>query len=58
MASNEEVKRAYRRLISRHHPDKLSGQGLPEHAIRHATTQTRDITVAYLCIRNARGFKA
>jgi DnaJ like chaperone protein len=58
MASNEEVKRAYRRLINRHHPDKLSGQGLSEHAIRHATTQTREITVAYLCIRNARGFKA
>jgi DnaJ like chaperone protein len=58
VASDEEVKLAYRRLISRHHPDKLLGQGLSEHAIRHATSQTREITVAYLCIRNARGFRA
>jgi DnaJ like chaperone protein len=46
-ASKQEVKRAYRRLISRNHPDKLIAQGLPEAMIKLANDKTQKITKAY-----------
>ena len=46
-ASKQEVKRAYRRLISRNHPDKLIAQGLPEAMIKLANNKTQQITKAY-----------
>lgn len=55
-AGNEEVKRAYRRLMNRHHPDKLLARGLPEEMVRVATEKTREIREAYERIREARGF--
>jgi DnaJ like chaperone protein len=53
-ANKEEVKKAYRRLISRNHPDKLIAQGLPEEMIKMATDKTQKITKAYelICSRN------
>ena len=46
-ASPLEVKRAYRRAISRHHPDKLTAQGAsPDHVLR-ATQETQRIQKAY-----------
>jgi DnaJ like chaperone protein len=50
------VKRAYRRLMSQHHPDKLVSQGLPEEMIRMATRKTQEIKAAYERIKAARGF--
>ena len=35
--SDAEIKRAYRKLMSQHHPDKLMGQGVPEDMIAMAT---------------------
>jgi DnaJ like chaperone protein len=55
-ASDNEVKKAYRRLMSQHHPDKLVAQGLPEEMIKVATEKTREIRAAYERIREARGF--
>jgi DnaJ like chaperone protein len=55
-ASNDEVKRAYRRLMNQHHPDKLLARGLPEEMMRVATEKTREIREAYERIREARGF--
>lgn len=52
----EAIKRAYRRLLSQNHPDKLVAKGLPEEMIRLATQRTREIREAYQCIRAARGF--
>jgi DnaJ like chaperone protein len=53
-ANKQEVKNAYRRLISRNHPDKLIAQGLPEEMIKMANDKTQKITKAYeqICLRN------
>ncbi len=51
-----QVKRAYRRLMSQHHPDKLISKGLPEEMIKVATQKTQEIKAAYERIREARGF--
>lgn len=50
--SPAEVKKAYRRLISQHHPDKLVSKGLPEEMMKLATEQTRKIREAYELIRS------
>lgn len=53
-ASDDEVKRAYRRLMNRHHPDKLASKGVSEKATRQATQRTQQIHGAYSRIRKAR----
>lgn len=53
-ASDAEIKRAYRRLMSQHHPDKLVSQGLPEEALRMASQKTQEIRRAYEAINRAR----
>ena len=52
----ETVKRAYRRLMSQHHPDKLVSKGLPEEMIRVATDKTQKIREAWERIRESRGW--
>lgn len=42
-----EVKKSYKRLMSKHHPDKLIAQGLPEEMIEMAKQKTQQITSAY-----------
>jgi DnaJ like chaperone protein len=54
-ASNEEVVKAYRRQLSRHHPDKLKANGLPESMIEHAKQRTQQIIEAYELIKERRG---
>lgn len=41
------LKKAYRRLMSQHHPDKLMAQGASESAINIAKQKTQMISVAY-----------
>lgn len=53
-ASDGEVKRAYRRLVSQHHPDKLAARGMPEEALRMASRKTQEILRAYETITKAR----
>nr|WP_294975726.1 DnaJ domain-containing protein [uncultured Pseudomonas sp.] len=53
----EEIKRAYRKLISQNHPDKLEGLGASPERIAAATAKTREIQAAYLLIRQRRGFR-
>lgn len=48
------VKRAYRRLTSQHHPDKLVAKGLPEEMMKAATEKTQAIREAYETIMAAR----
>jgi len=50
-----EVKRAYRKLMSQYHPDKLMGQGVPEDMIAVATAQAQEVQVAYDLIKKSRG---
>ena len=54
-ASDEEVKRAYRTLMNRHHPDKLTARGAPAEAITMATQKTTEIRRAYDSVMAARG---
>jgi DnaJ like chaperone protein len=53
-ASQPEVDRAYRRMLSRHHPDKLIARGLPEEMIKVANEKTHEIRAAYERIKAAR----
>ncbi len=53
-ASDAEVKKAYRRLMSQHHPDKLVSKGLPEEMMNLAKEKSQEITVAYETIKEAR----
>jgi len=54
-ATNAEVKKAYRRLMSQHHPDKLVAKGLPEEMMKMATEKTHEIRQAYEQVKEARG---
>jgi len=53
-STDQEVKRAYRKLISQYHPDKLIGQGLPEDMIAVATEQAKEVQLAYDLIMKSR----
>lgn len=54
-ASDAEVKRAYRKLINQHHPDKLVAKGLPEEMMKLAEEKSHEIRASYDRIREARG---
>lgn len=54
--NHTEVKRAYRRLISRNHPDKLIAKGLPEAMIKMANEKTQQIRQAYEEICQSKGW--
>ncbi len=53
-ASASEIKKAYRRLLSQHHPDKLVAKGLPEEMMKLAADRTHEIRKAYEVIKKAR----
>lgn len=53
-ASDTEVKKAYRKLMSENHPDKLMGQGVPEDMIQMATERSQEISKAYDLIKDSR----
>jgi len=53
---NKAIKRAYKKQMSLHHPDKLSAKGLPEQALELAKSKTQDIQAAYELIKESRGF--
>ena len=56
-ATAQEVKRAYRKLVSQYHPDKLSSQGLPEEIMEMAKRRVREINAAYDRIKASREIK-
>jgi DnaJ like chaperone protein len=56
-ATDQEIKRAYRKLVSQYHPDKLVARGLPEEMMEMAKTRVRDINTAYDQLKQTRGFK-
>ena len=55
--TDQEVTKAYRRQMSRHHPDKLVANGLPESMAQMAKEKTQRIQEAYEEIRAARGMR-
>lgn len=54
-APDKEVKRAYRKLMSQHHPDKLSARGVPDDMLKIATERSQEIQAAYELVRSQRG---
>jgi DnaJ like chaperone protein len=54
-ATPEEIKKAYRRKMRAHHPDRLIAKGLPEAMIKLATEKTQAIQKAYEAIKKQRG---
>ncbi len=55
-ATETEIKNAYRRLISQHHPDKLEAQGLSQEVMRQKKEKAQQIIKAYEVIKTARKF--
>lgn len=53
--SDADIKKAYRKLMSQYHPDKLMGQGLPDDMVKAATERSQEIQVAYDLIKRSRG---
>jgi len=53
-ATDSELKKAYRRRISQHHPDKLAGREVSAQRMQQATEQTQKIQRAYDAICKAR----
>jgi len=56
-ANDAAVTKAYRRLMSQNHPDKLVAQGLPESMVAAAHERTQRILEAYETVKNHRGMK-
>jgi DnaJ like chaperone protein len=54
-ADDRAIKRAYRKLISEHHPDRLGD--LPDDMRKRAESRASEINAAYDRIKEARGFK-
>lgn len=52
--SDAVIKRAYRKLMSQHHPDKLIAQGVPDHMLKIATEKSQEIQAAYEQIKQSR----
>lgn len=52
--SDEDIKKAYRRLMSQHHPDKLVSKGLPEEMMQVAKEKTQAIQAAYDRVKESR----
>ena len=53
-AEAKDIKRAYRKLMSQHHPDKLGK--VPEELKHRAEARAREINAAYERIKSERGF--
>jgi DnaJ like chaperone protein len=57
LMSDEEVVKCYRRQMSRHHPDKLKANGLPDSMLERAKERAQQIRAAYELIRDRRGMR-
>ncbi|MBK8286765.1 MAG: DnaJ domain-containing protein [Ahniella sp.] len=54
-AIDDDVRKAYRRAISKYHPDKIAGLESNPERVREFEQKARDLNIAYDVIRDARG---
>lgn len=54
-ASDDEVKKAYRNLAKRYHPDTLKAQGLPDEMVARANERMSKINAAWNAVKKERG---
>ena len=57
-ASDADIRHAFRKLVSRHHPDKLAAKGSSPEMVKLAQQRTQEILAAYEDIKSARGMKS
>lgn len=56
-ATNDELRRTYRRLVAEHHPDRMIAKGVPEELMGLASAKTAAINTAYGEISRTRGLR-
>jgi DnaJ like chaperone protein len=56
-ASNADIKTAYRRLMNKTHPDKISGSNPAPDVIAEAERRTREVRVAYEMLKARRSIR-
>ena len=56
-SSNTDIKTAYRRLMNRNHPDKISGSNPEPDVIAEAERRTREVRVAYEMLKARRSIR-
>ncbi len=56
-STNVEIKQAYRRLMNKHHPDKLASKNPDATAISEAERKTREIRSAYEMLKARRSIR-
>ena len=52
--SDRDIKKAYRKLMAQHHPDKLVAKGLPKQMMEQAKQKAQDIQSAYEMVQASR----
>jgi DnaJ like chaperone protein len=55
-AEKSEVKKAYRKLMSKYHPDKMIARGASKQELKLATEKTQQISKAYTLICESKGW--
>ena len=56
-ATNDDIKKAYRRLMSRNHPDKIAGSNPDASAVAEAERRTRAVRSAYEMLKARRSIR-
>ena len=56
-ASNDEVKKAYRRLMNKNHPDKISSSNPSSEVLAEAERRTREVRKAYEMLKARRSIR-
>ncbi len=56
-STNDEIKKAYRRLMNKNHPDKIVATNPDKAAIHEAERRTREVRVAYEMLKSRRSIR-
>ena len=56
-ASNSDIKKAYRRLMSQNHPDKIAGDNPGDEVLANAEQRTKEIRSAYEMLKARRSIR-